>query len=398
MKILQVIPTLEPSVGGVAPAMLALSRGMIRRGQKVEVVALDPPSADWLRGMDLPVHAMGHGLTNYGYSPALDRWLELNGQNYDCVIVNGVWQYPGFAVWRRFNQSSTPYYVFPHGMLDTWFKRTYPLKHIKKWLYWPWAEYRVLRDATAVIYTSEQERLEARQSFWLYNAREKVSSLGVEAPDGNSNAKELFLEKFPAVRDTKPLLFLGRLHPKKGCDLTIAAFATVAQQAPDLRLIMAGPDQIGWQKELEVTAQKLGIGSRVVFTGMLNGELKRGALMAADAFILPSHQENFGMAVVEALSFGVPVLISNRINTAAEIENDRAAYVASDDLPGTTSLIERWCNTSGTEKELMRQNAKKCFANRFEINRAVDSLLEILTQTADPKRRGGAALQDASAK
>jgi glycosyltransferase involved in cell wall biosynthesis len=382
MKILQVIPTLEPSVGGVAPAMLALSRGMIRRGHRVEVVALDPPSADWLHGIDLPVHAMGHGLTNYGYSPALDRWLELNGQNYDCVIVNGVWQYPGFAVWRRFNRSSTPYYVFPHGMLDTWFKRTYPLKHIKKWLYWPWAEYRVLRDATVVIYTSDQERLEARQSFWLYNAREKVSSLGVEAPAaGDSNAKQLFLENFPALRDTRPLLFLGRLHPKKGCDLAIAAVAMVAQQAPDLRLIMAGPDQIGWQKELETTAQKLGLGSRVVFTGMLDGELKRGALMAADAFILPSHQENFGMAVVEALSFGVPVLISNRINTAAEIEKDRAAYVASDDLPGTTSLIERWCNTPGTEKELMRQNAKQCFANRFEINRAVDSLLEILSET-----------------
>ena len=151
-------------------------------------------------------------------------------------------------------------------------------------------------------------------------------------------------------------------------------------------------------KELETTAQKLGLGSRVVFTGMLNGELKRGALMAADVFILPSHQENFGMAVIEALAAGVPVLISNRINTAHEIEADHAGYVAHDDLPGTKSLIERWRNAGTAEKELMRQNAKTCFVNRFEINRAVDSLLAILSEPAEPKRRSTAALQDASAK
>jgi glycosyltransferase involved in cell wall biosynthesis len=399
VKILQVIPTLEPSVGGVAPAMLALSRGLVRRGHNVEVVALDPPSSEWLGGIDLPKHALGRGLTNYGYSPALDRWLKAKGRNYDRIIVNGVWQYPGFAVWRRFSGSGTPYYVFPHGMLDPWFKRTYPLKHLKKWLYWPWAEYRVLRDAAAVIFTSDQERVDARESFWLYQAREKVSSLGIEMPAaGDPDSKERFLDQFPHLRGHRLLVFLGRLHPKKGCDVAIEAFAAVAQRNHDLCLVMAGPDQIGWQKALETLAQKLQIKSRVTFAGMLNGEFKRGALLAADAFILPSHQENFGMAVAEALSLGVPVLISNRINTAADIEKDRAGYVAADDLAGTTSLIERWCNTPAAEQELMRQNARKCFADRFEINRAVDSLLNILSQMPDPNRRSSAALQDASAQ
>src|SRR5689334_17146755 len=264
--------------------MLALSRGMVRRGHHVEVVALDPPTANWLRAIDLPVHALGRGLTSYGYSRALARWLKTHGHNYECVIVNGGWQYPGFAVWRRFRRSGLPYYVFPHGMLDPWFKRTYPLKHVKKWLYWPWAEYRVLRDAAAVIYTSEQERVEARQSFWLYKARERVSSLGVEAPtDRAPGAKEMFLEKFPAVRDTNPLLFLGRLHPKKGCDLAIDAFSAVAQENGAMSLVMAGPDQIGWQRALTDRAEKLGVASRVTFTGMLDGDLKHGALMTADA-------------------------------------------------------------------------------------------------------------------
>src|SRR4051794_2334435 len=155
--------------------MLALSRGIIRQGHQIEIVVLDSPSAEWLRAIEIPVHAVGRGLTGYRYSPALDRWLKTNGDKFDRVIVNGLWQYPGLAVWRRFHRTQTPYYVFPHGMLDTWFKRTYPLKHVKKWFYWPWAEYRVLRDAAAVIYTSEQERLESRGSFWLYRARERVS-------------------------------------------------------------------------------------------------------------------------------------------------------------------------------------------------------------------------------
>jgi len=383
VKILQVIPTLEPSVGGVAPAMLTLSRGIVRRSHTVEIVVLDPPEADWLRSMELQVHALGRGTGFYGYSPTLDRWLKARGDDYDRVIVNGLWQYPGLAVWRKFAGTPTPYFVFPHGMLDPWFKRTYPLKHIKKWFYWPWAEYRILRDAAAVIYTSEQERLEARQSFWLYRANEKVSPLGVDPPLATSGAvKGLFFERFPQLRNSQPLLFLGRLHPKKGCDLAIEAFGAIARDNPGMSLVLAGPDQVGWQKKLSDRVRQLGLDSRVIFTGMLEGELKQSALMSADSFILPSHQENFGMAVVEALAMGVPVLISDRINTSAEIAADQAGYVANDDLAGTTSLLQRWSSTSSDQKQAMRQNAKQCFVNRFHIDRAVDSLLKILTEAS----------------
>jgi glycosyltransferase involved in cell wall biosynthesis len=381
VKILQVIPTLEPSVGGVAPAVLTLSRELLRRGHEITVVTLDPSSAPWIRTTDVPVHAVGVGLTSYGYSRLLDSWLVTHGADYDHVIVNGLWQYPGFAVWRHFASTATPYYVFPHGMLDPWFKRTYPLKHLKKWLYWPWAEYRIMRDANAVIFTSEQERLEARQSFWLYNVREKVSPLGVEPPPVVSpSVREKFFQQFPQLAATRPLLFLGRLHPKKGCDLAIEAFAAAASQIPDTSLVMAGPDHVGWAEILKGRARDLGIDDRVIFTGMLEGELKQSALINADAFILPSHQENFGMAVIEALSFGVPVLISNRVNTAAEIEADQAGYVATDDLAGTTSLIQRWCETSAETKTAMRLNARECFCRRFEIRYAADSLLNILSE------------------
>ncbi len=343
----------------------------------MEIVSLDEPDALWLKEIQLRVHPLSSGLTSYRYSKNLLPWLREHGGNYDRVIVHGIWQYLSFAAWRRYAGTEIPYYVFPHGMLDPWFKRTFPLKHLKKWLYWPWAEYRVLRDARAVIFTSEEERREARKSFWLYRARETISPLGVEAPRSPIAAHEnVFLAKFPELTNTPFLLFLGRLHPKKGCDLLIDAFARIANT--DLALVLAGPDQIGWEKELRARAASLG--HRIIFPGMLEGEMKRDAFVAADAFILPSHQENFGMSVAEALSFGLPVLISNRVNIWREIDSDRAGYVENDDLVGTIRLIERWQETNEAERIAMRENARHCFQSRFEIDQAAASLVRVLQQ------------------
>ena len=381
MKILQMVQTLDPSSGGVARAVTALGRALGRLGNQIDTVALDEPTASWLAETELTVHPLGSGLTSYRYSKTLLPWLREYGGGFDRVIVHGIWQYLSFAAWRRFARATVPYYVFPHGMLDPWFKRTFPLKHLKKWLYWPWADYRVLRDARAVIFTSKEERLQAEKSFWLYRCRERVSPLGVEAPRSeNDEERNIFLERYPELRNTRVLLFLGRLHPKKGCDLLIDAFARTADSGKSLSLVLAGPDQIGWQNELRVRAARFD--RRIVFSGMLEGAMKRAAFAVADVFVLPSHQENFGMSVAEALSFGVPVLISNCVNIWREIDADGAGYVESDDLPGTTRLIERWLHADQSERATMRKNARRCFESRFEINRAANSLLAILNEPA----------------
>ena len=379
LKILQLVHTLDPSVGGVATSVLALSRGLARRGHKIDIVVLDDPSATWLANVDLTVHALSSGLTSYRYSRALLPWLREHGGDYDRVIVNGTWQYLSFAAWRRYAGSSIPYHVFPHGMLDPWFKETFPLKHLKKWLYWPWAEYRVLRDAAGVIFSSEEERLQARKSFRLYRAREKVSPLGVEASPILPNAKSEFLSRYSQLQNTRNLLFLGRLHPKKGCDILLDAFARLSSRE-STSLILAGPDQIGWEKDLRRQVESLNLTDRVVFTGMLQGVMKQGALASADALVLPSHQENFGISVVEALAAGVPVLISNRVNIWREINADCAGYIESDDLEGTSRLLQRWIDTRPAEREAIRRSARRCFDQRFEIDRAVDSLLRILNE------------------
>jgi glycosyltransferase involved in cell wall biosynthesis len=296
------------------------------------------------------------------------------------VIVQGLWQYSSFGVRRALRGTPTPYFVFPHGMLDPWFKRTYPLKHLKKLLYWPWAEYRVLRDAAAVLFTSEEERRLARESFWPYRGSEVVVNYGTAAPEIDlASAREDFFGDFPRLRGRRFLLFLGRLHEKKGCEELIQAFASIHNSSSadrSIELVMAGPcADHAYQEHLK----RLALGaSGVTFTGMLEGNPKWGAFSAADAFILPSHQENFGIAVVEALAAGTPVLISNKVNIWREIVADEAGYVENDDLAGTTRLIERWVAAAPDVRAAMKGKARECFVRHFEINRATDSLLKVL--------------------
>jgi glycosyltransferase involved in cell wall biosynthesis len=162
--------------------------------------------------------------------------------------------------------------------------------------------------------------------------------------------------------------------------LLIEAMHHLSSPNEPISLVLAGPDQVGWEKKLRAEIERFGLSIPIVFTGMLEGAMKRGAFATADAFILPSHQENFGITVVEALAAGVPVLISNRVNIWREIETDAAGYVENDDLAGTTRLIERWLQTPVGQREAIKKNARQCFVQRFEINRAAESLLNILTE------------------
>jgi glycosyltransferase involved in cell wall biosynthesis len=378
MKILRSTHTVNPALGGPIESIKQSSAALLRRGHSVEIISLDAPEDPWVRAAPVPVHALGPGLGGYGYEPRFSRWIRQRRADYDAVIVHGIWQYSSFGVWRALAGTTTPYFVFPHGMLDPWFKRTYPLKHLKKLLYWPWGEYRVLRDAAAVLFTSEEERRLARESFQLYRCKEVVVNYGTAAPANLENARHAFFEAFPNLRGQRFFLFLGRLHEKKGCDQLIEAFGKIRNSSERIQLMIAGPcADDGYRRHLQQMAAASD--GMISFPGMLSGDLKWGALSAAEAFVLPSHQENFGIAVVEALACGTPVLISNKVNIWREIEADGAGYVENDDLAGTVALLNRWLATPAEIRFAMKQKATNCFASRFEIERATDSLLAAIT-------------------
>lgn len=393
MRLLRCIRSVNPAGGGPIEGIKQVARIHRELGHETEIVSLDSPDDAWVAECPVKVHAMGPARTNYGYSARYVPWLRDHRREFDAVIVSGLWQFSGFGAWRALHGMDTPYFVFPHGMLDPWFKRAYPLKHLKKWLYWPWADYRMLRDARAVLFTTEEERRAARESFWLYRCREVVVNYGIAGPARDAGAqKQAALARFPRLAGRRVLLFLSRIHEKKGCDLLIRAFAKVVgensapgsqdpERAP-LHLVFAGPDQTGWAAQLQVLAAQLGVADRIEWTGMIAGDEKWGMLRLADAFVLPSHQENFGIAVVEALACGTPVLISNKVNIWREIEQDAAGFVAEDDEPGTLRLLQRWLAAPGDERARMRENATRSFAARFEVRRAAESLLDAIRTAA----------------
>ncbi|HXY21702.1 MAG TPA: glycosyltransferase, partial [Burkholderiaceae bacterium] len=209
MNVLHVIASLDPRCGGPMEGVRQIARAAQAWGQKTTVATLDTPGAAFLEGNAFVAVPLGPGRLKYGYSPRLLPWLRAHVNEFDVVIVNGIWQYSSFAVWRALHGTKTPYFVFPHGMLDPYFKRTFPLKHLKKWLYWPWAEYRVLRDARAVLFTCEEERLLARQSFSLYDANELVTGYGTAPPPFDAkSARAAFFSSFPALRGKRLILFL----------------------------------------------------------------------------------------------------------------------------------------------------------------------------------------------
>ena len=383
MNLLQVINSVDPAGGGPIEGVKQLGSTLVAQGNHIEVATLDPPGAPYVKDFPLTVHALGPARLKYAFSDRLIPWLKENRNHYDAVIVNGLWQFHSFACWRALRHSSTGYVVFTHGMLDPWFKREYPLKHLKKWMYWPWAEYRVLRDAHAVLFTCEEERVLARQSFWLYHCKEVVVNFGTAHPTGNPEHEvNEFFSRYPELRGKTLALFLGRIHPKKGCDLLIDAFAKVLAERSEWHLVMAGPDQLGWQKKLQERAEQLGVSSRITWAGMIGGAIKWGALRAAEIFVLPSHQENFGLVVAESLAVGTPALISYKVNIWREIQRDGAGIVFQDTFEGACDLFRSYLGLSDEKKLAMRELARQCFDRRFEIRKAASNLHQTLAGLA----------------
>jgi glycosyltransferase involved in cell wall biosynthesis len=207
-------------------------------------------------------------------------------------------------------------------------------------------------------------------------------------PQDKESLRDRFLTQFSELRGRRNLLFLSRIHPKKGCDILIRAFARIAARQPEVSLVMAGPDSNQWMPELKRLASELRVADRIFWPGMLQGELKWGAFYASEAFILPSHQENFGIAVAEALGCGLPVLISDKVNIWREIRDDRAGLVDTDDDDGTYRNMNSWFEMPASERSAMGARASETYRRRFTVQSMADTLLELAHEPKVPTELG----------
>jgi glycosyltransferase involved in cell wall biosynthesis len=383
VKLLRVIATLDARHGGPSAGLRAITPELARLGHETTFVSMDAPGQPFARDIAAPFFPLGPAHGGYGYSARLAPWLRQHAKDYDAVFVHGLWQYHGRAVRTALRGTSVPYFVFPHGMLDPWFRHAYPLKHVKKWIYWQLIERKVLRDAAAVFFTCEEERRLARESFSPYSCNERVVAYGTSGPPANAAAqRSAWQAAVPELVGRPFWLFLGRIHPKKGVDLLLRSYGEHARRNPTAipALVVAGPcSDERYRAELTELSRDLPAGCSVIWPGMLEGEKKWGALRSAEVFVLPSHQENFGIAVVEALAVGTPVLISRKVNIWDEIESEGAGFADSDDVDGTRRLLDRWRLCSAADRQAMRQAATQLFSQRYEIGRVARSLVESLS-------------------
>jgi glycosyltransferase involved in cell wall biosynthesis len=391
VRVLHVIGSVDPRAGGPVEGVFSSSEVWFRHGHERHIVSLDPPSAPWIATARAPTRAVGPDgalyrlarscipWLRYGYSPRLVGWLRRNAPQYDAVIVNGLWNYASFGAWRALRGGATPYFVFTHGMLDPWFNRAYPVKTVAKRIFWRLFERRVLRDAAAVLFTCEEERRLAGQSFRPYQAREIVVGYGSRDVAGDAEAQRAaFFAQAPRARGRRLILFLSRIHEKKGVDLLIAAFVRLAGAHPDADLVIAGPDQSGLRPALSAMARDLGVADRIHWPGMLSGDAKWGAFRAAEAFVLPSHQENFGVVVAEAMALGKPLLITDKVNIWREAEADGAAIVVADDRDGVAAGLERLLAMPPEERARMAAAARRSFETRYDLERNALQLLNVI--------------------
>jgi glycosyltransferase involved in cell wall biosynthesis len=382
IRLLRLIPSVDPCSGGPIEGICQITPHLDRLNVSTTVASLDSSDNSFPANFPFQTLFLGPSHGEYCYKRGLPSAIKELVSDYDVVVVEGIWQYHSFATWRALRTSKVPYFVYTHGMLDPWFKRTYPLKHLKKWLYWPWADYRVLRDAEAVLFTTEQERQLSSKSFWLYNANEKVMGYGTSDPPSDiERQRSIFLQSFSNLRGKRFFLFLSRIHPKKGLDILIDAFASVASKDPSLHLVIAGPDQLGMVKSLRSHAVELGIDDRITWAGMLTGDLKWGAFRCAELFCLPSHQENFGVVVAEALACGLPVAISEPVNISIEVANSNAGLVFNDSVVATQHALYQWLHFTKAQKSVMRENARDLFEKRFEMSLVASQFHNLLEQT-----------------
>ncbi len=320
MKVLHVVPSLALRHGGVSLSVRQLCLALAQKGVVVQVCTTRRgylPSVDEAAdrklisaGVDLhylPTLPWKWLSDRTAYSPSMKNFLEEAIPRADLVHIHALWLYPTHITAQLCRRAQVPYVISPCGALDPYsLKRKLLLKRI----YGLCVEGRHLRGAAAIHFTSDLEKAQA-YCFGSRSPRAVISRcLDLSAvpilPPGT------FRGRHPEVGSRKILLFLGRLHPKKRLDLATEAFIRLAQRRADVHLVIAGPDD-GSKGGARLALQKAHLLDRATFTGLLHGEEKWAVLQDSSLFLLQSEDENFGLAALEAMASGIPVLISPRV-------------------------------------------------------------------------------------
>lgn len=331
MRILNIIPTLDHRSGGPAIALAGLASALAKQGQAVTVLVArgdreDQTLIERLRKAGGTVHV---GDASRGRVRDLVRAC-------DVCHLHALWEGVVHHAAVACRRLGVPHVFRPCGMLDPWCLNQ---GRLKKRLYIAWRLRKNLDHCSAMHFTTAIERDLVRPLGFTCPAIVEANGVDFQEFD-RLPERGTFRAAHPALGERPIVLFMSRLHRKKGLELLIPAFAQL--DVPEAQLVIAGPDQGDYRAEVESMMRAHDLGDRVLFTGMLRGSSRVAALADADLFVLPSHQENFGIVVVESLASGTPVVISDQVNIHREITAAGAGGVVPLDAAALAAEMSRW--------------------------------------------------------
>jgi glycosyltransferase involved in cell wall biosynthesis len=349
LRVLHVISGLDPQNGGPTTALVGLAAAQVAIGMDVTVLATWKirdgfPVADELRSKGVNVVHVGPAKGKLSTHPMLRHHATASVAAADIVHIHGLFEDAQHHGARAAQRRGVPYIITPHGMLSPWnmsrnrlFKRIYLAVRLRK----------NLNEAAALHFTSEVERdLVAPLGL---RPKAIVQRLGLDLSEFRElPAAGAFRKRWPQLGSRPFVLFLGRIDYKKGLDVLIPAFA--AAKLGDVPLVIAGPDRDGYEPAVREMVAPHALGERVLFTGMLRGRERLEAYVDAGLFALTSHQENFGITVIEAMACGCPVLISDQVNIHGQVTEARAGEVIPVDVQRTATALEQWMADEPTRR------------------------------------------------
>ena len=341
LSVCQAIASVNEHVGGPAYSVTNLAKYLSKQHICSHLFTLD---YRWHGKLIIPENVISHSqkatqLARYirGFQPSAGYYLsQLASTELDLIHNHGLWMFPNLYARQAAIRNKIPLVISPRGMLEPWSLKN---SWYKKWLAWFLYEKQNLKNATIFHATSTSELESIRQLG--YKQPIALIPNGIDIPSlDEAPTKQLLIQSFPELIDKKWLLFLSRIHPKKGLDNLLYTWQKLTKKFSDWHLIVAGPDAIGYQEKLKSLTLKLQLEKQVTFTGMLSGNKKASALKNADLFVLPTHSENFGIAIAESLSYAVPVVTTKCAPWQSLIEHDCGWWIDNNQQALETALHE----------------------------------------------------------
>jgi glycosyltransferase involved in cell wall biosynthesis len=390
MKILHVIANLAPRYGGPSKACLEMARAVARLGHEVSIYTTNQDGPKELAvPLNRPVYRDGVAIRYFpiqpprfwGTSLPLARALRQKIPAVDLVHLHSLYLFHNLVAGHYCRQYAIPYLMRPQGTLDPFIYRRH---RWRKRLMEIMFENRNIRRAAALHFTTAEEA-ELAAPF-TFQTPGLVVPLGIDSAElALLPEPGRFRARHPELADKRIILFFGRVNFKKGLDILVKAFGAVARKREDVHLVIVGPDNEGWGDKVRAWLSGEGLLGRTTFTGMLLGPEKLAVLRDADMFVLPSYSENFGIAVIEAMAAGLPVIISDKVNIWREVQAGGAGRV----IPcGAGPLAEQILELLA-QPELARQmgqSGRTLVQERFQWPRIAQNLAAAYAQIIDQHR------------